>query len=88
MHNGHLATLPDVVRHYSEIDPTLLHMAHLYFDPLVPEAVPTDTLLKPLKLTSIEISYVVAFLMTLTDTETGKPRKPLPACRERVTGDQ
>ena len=81
MHNGHLATLPDVVRHYSEIDPTLLHMAHLYFDPLVPEAVPTDTLLKPLKLTSIEISYVVAFLMTLTDTETGKPRKPLAACR-------
>jgi len=80
MHNGHLATLPDVVRHYSEIDPTLLHMAHLYFDPLVPEAVPTDTLLKPLKLTSIEISYVVAFLMTLTDTATGKPRKPLPAC--------
>ena len=81
MHNGHLATLADVVRHYSEIDPTLLHMAHMYFDPLVPEAVPTDTLLKPLKLSSIEISYVVAFLMTLTDTETGKPRKPLPACR-------
>ena len=81
MHNGHLATLADVVRHYSEIDPTLLHMAHMYFDPLVPEAVPTDTLLKPLNLSSIEISYVVAFLMTLTDTETGKPRKPLPACR-------
>ena len=81
MHNGHLATLADVVRHYSEIDPTLLHMAHMYFDPLVPEAVPTDTLLKPLKLSSIEISYVVAYLMTLTDTETGKPRKPLPACR-------
>jgi len=74
MHNGHLATLPDVVRHYSEIDPTLLHMAHLYFDPLVPEAVPTDTLLKPLKLTSIEISYVVAFLMTLTDDQA--PHKP------------
>jgi len=81
MHNGHLATLADVVRHYSEIDPTLLHMAHMYFDPLVPEAVPTDTLLKPLKLSSIEISYVVAFLMTLTDTETGRPRKPLPSCR-------
>jgi len=56
-------------------------MAHMYFDPLVPEAVPTDTLLKPLKLSSIEISYVVAFLMTLTDTETGRPRKPLPSCR-------
>jgi cytochrome c peroxidase len=81
MHNGHLATLPDVVRHYSEIDPTLLHIAHMYFDPLVPDAVPTDTLLKPLKLTSIQISYVVAFLETLTDSK--PPHKPKPAtpCR-------
>jgi len=81
MHNGHLATLADVVRHYSEIDPTLLHVAHVYFDPLVPEAIPTDTLLKPLKLTSIEISYVVSFLETLTDAEGIQARKPLPACR-------
>jgi cytochrome c peroxidase len=77
MHNGHLATLPDVVRHYSEIDPTLLHMAHMYFDPLVPEAVPTDTLLKPLKLNSLQISYVVAFLQTLTDSK--PPHRPKPA---------
>ena len=76
MHNGHLATLADVVRHYSEIDPTLLHVAHMYFDPLVPDAVPTDTLLKPLKLTSQQISYVVAFLQTLTDTE-GRARQGL-----------
>ena len=81
MHNGHLAALPDVVRHYSEIDPTLLHMAHLYFDPLVPEAVPTDTLLKPLKLTSIEISYVVAFLMTLTDNEAPHKSRAAVSCR-------
>jgi cytochrome c peroxidase len=67
MHNGHLATLADVVRHYSNIDPTLLHVAHVYFDPLVPDAVPTDTLLKPLKLSSRQISYLVAFLETLTE---------------------
>ena len=83
MHNGHLATLADVVRHYSEIDVTLLHVAHVYFDPLVPEAIPTDTLLKPLKLTPIQISYVVAFLETLTDVEGVKPRRPADAapCR-------
>lgn len=76
MHNGHLATLPDVVRHYSEIDITLLHVAHVYFDPLVPDAIPTDTLLKPLKLTPQEIADVAAFLTTLNDPESLKPRKP------------
>jgi cytochrome c peroxidase len=81
MHNGHLDTLAQVVRHYSEIDPTLLHVAHVYFDPLVPDAIPTDTLLKPLKLSSIEISYLVSFLETLTDAESRAPRKPIPACR-------
>jgi cytochrome c peroxidase len=83
MHNGHLATLPDVVRHYSEIDPLLLHVAHVYFDPLVPDAVPTDTLLKPLKLTSHEVSYLVAFLQSLTALDSGKPRarRALPPCR-------
>jgi cytochrome c peroxidase len=83
MHNGHLATLADVVRHYSEIDPTLLHVAHMYFDPLVSDVVPTDTLLKPLKLTSHQISYVVAFLETLTEADSGKGRakRALPPCR-------
>lgn len=81
MHNGHLDTLAQVVRHYSEIDPTLLHVAHVYFDPLVPDAIPTDTLLKPLKLSSIEISYLVSFLETLTDAESRAPREPVPACR-------
>lgn len=83
MHNGHLATLADVVRHYSEIDTTLLHVAPPFFDPLVPAAIPADTLLKPLKLSPIEISYVVAFLETLTDTESAAHRKreaPAP-CR-------
>jgi cytochrome c peroxidase len=85
MHSGHLATLPDVVRHYSEINLQLLHVAHVYFDPLVPDAVPTDTLLKPLHLTQQEIADVVAFLMTLTDPAAGTPRKPVPdasTCRD------
>ena len=30
MHNGHFATLPAVVRHYSKIDNTQLHLAHVY----------------------------------------------------------
>jgi len=74
MHNGHLATLPDVVRHYSEINLALLHVAHVYFDPLVPEAIPTDTLLKPLNLTQGEMADVAAFLATLTDPGSLKPR--------------
>jgi len=85
MHSGHLATLPDVVRHYSEINLQLLHVAHVYFDPLVPDAVPTDTLLKPLHLTSQETADVVAFLMTLTDPAIKAPRKPVPdssTCRD------
>jgi cytochrome c peroxidase len=70
MHNGHLATLRDVVRHYSEIDPAMLHAAHVYvsgfFDDTIAEAVPTDTLLKPLELNGQEMDDVVAFLETLT----------------------
>jgi hypothetical protein len=57
----------------------------VYFDPLVPEAVPTDTLLKSLHLTPQEIADVVAFLMTLTDPAAGRPRQPVPdtsACRD------
>ena len=67
MHNGHLATLRDVVKHYSEIDVTLLHQAHIYAGDVMPEAVPTDTVLQPLKLSEQEINDVVAFLESLTD---------------------
>src|SRR5688572_29061634 len=73
MHNGHLATLAEVVRHYSEIDPTLLHAAA--------DGRPAEALLKPLRLSSIEISYLVAFLDTLTDMESRAPRKPIAACQ-------
>ncbi len=67
MHNGHLATLRDVVRHYSEIDVTQLHVAHIYAGDVMAEAVPVDTVLQPLKLSEAEINDVVAFLESLTE---------------------
>ena len=67
MHNGHLATLRDVVKHYSEIDVTLLHQAHIYAGDVMAEAVPTDSVLRPLKLSDQEIGDVVAFLETLSE---------------------
>lgn len=84
MHNGHLATLSDVVRHYSEIDPNNLHLGPEIYDRdgvLVDLGLPT--ILKPLKLAAGEIADVVAFLETLTDTDSLKPRRPPEgaACR-------
>ena len=67
MHNGHLATLRDVVKHYSELDVTLLHQAHIYTGDVTAEAVPTDNVLQPLKLSDQEIRDVVAFLETLNE---------------------
>jgi cytochrome c peroxidase len=76
MHNGHLTTLPEVVRHYSNVDPTQLHLAHLYDNEGLPLAVVTDTLLKPLRLSELEIADVVAFLQTLSDSKNTATRKP------------
>ena len=67
MHNGHLATLREVVRHYSEIDVSLLHQAHVYAGDVYAQAVPTDTVLQPLKLSDAEIDDVVAFLESLSE---------------------
>jgi cytochrome c peroxidase len=77
MHNGHFATLPQVVRHYSEIDPANLHVAHIYLGDefALNEAPPTDDMLRPLNLTNAQIADVVAFLETLTETSP----QPLPA---------
>lgn len=54
MHNGSLATLRDVVRHYSELDEERLH-GH--------EGI---RLIRPLRLTSQEKSDLVTFLETLS----------------------
>jgi cytochrome c peroxidase len=67
MHNGHLATLRDVVTHYSEIDLTLMHQVHLYDSDGVPQTLPVDKILKPLHLSAQEIDDVVAFLNSLTE---------------------
>ena len=54
MHNGSLATLADVVRHYSEVDEERLH------------GMPGQRLIRPLRLTPQERADLVAFLETLS----------------------
>ena len=74
MHNGTLASLRDVVRHYSEIDEAKLAIAASS-----PHAEPNDLFTRPprgsvlqtLNLTEAQVSDLVAFLETLTE------RRPL-----------
>jgi cytochrome c peroxidase len=54
MHNGSLATLRDVVKHYSGISPDRLHSDG-------------EAILKPLRLTEEETQDLVAFLESLSD---------------------
>ncbi len=61
MHNGSLATLADVVRHYSELSLDRLHSDG--------EAM----LLKPLRLSARESADLVAFLETLTERKSVLP---------------
>ena len=56
MHNGSLATLRDVVRHYSELDEDRLHADG-------------ERILKPLKLTKQETGDLLAFLESLSPDE-------------------
>jgi len=56
MHNGSLATLRDVVLHYSKLDGERLHADG-------------EQILRKLSLTEEEIGGLVAFLQTLTDAE-------------------
>jgi cytochrome c peroxidase len=56
MHDGRLATLRDVVRHYSGLNPERIH-SH------------GEQLLRPLGLAEAEIDDLVAFLETLTDPQ-------------------
>ena len=69
MHNGSLATLADVVRHYSGLNPDRLHSDG-------------ESLLKPLRLSAQESADLVAFLESLTErTSALQPRRPSAACR-------
>jgi len=63
MHNGSLATLRDVVRHYSEISPDRLHSDG-------------EAILKPLRLTERETEDLVAFLESLSDGGGKYRRRP------------
>jgi cytochrome c peroxidase len=53
MHNGSLATLRDVVKHYSELKEDRLHADG-------------ERVLKPLRLTPAEVEDLVAFLESLS----------------------
>jgi cytochrome c peroxidase len=71
MHDGRLAGLRDVVRHYSELDMERIH-------------VHGEQLLRPLKLTPGESADLVAFLESLSDPRAGEElvRLPsVPGCR-------
>ncbi len=66
MHDGRLATLRDVVRHYSELDLERLHTHG-------------EQLLRPLKLSARETDDLVAFLESLTAPDaTAAPGAPGP----------
>jgi len=69
MHNGRLARLRDVVRHYSELDVDRVHSDG-------------EALLRPLQLTAGESDDLVAFLESLTDPRAGETPSPpaFPAC--------
>lgn len=69
MHNGSLATLADVVKHYSEINPDRLHSDG-------------EAILKPLRLTPRESADLVAFLESLSEAKSAlAPARPLEPCR-------
>jgi len=65
MHNGSLATLGDVVRHYSEIDPERLHADG-------------EAILRPLFLGDGEIGDLVAFLESLSEILPSRLAMPAP----------
>jgi cytochrome c peroxidase len=69
MHNGRLATLREVVKHYSEISPDRLHSDG-------------EAILKPLRLNERETEELLAFLETLQDGGASYRRRPFPEdCR-------
>jgi len=66
MHDGRLATVHDVVRHYSQLDMERIHTHG-------------EQLLRPLRLTEAEIDELVAFLETLTDPRAASGPPPAAA---------
>lgn len=68
MHDGSLAALADVVRHYSELNLDRLHADG-------------ESLLRPLRLSAGESADLVAFLESLSERATAPARRPLEPCR-------
>ena len=69
MHNGSVASLRDVVKHYSDMSPGRADSGG-------------EAILKPLHLTDGEIADLVAFLQTLSDRGGQYQRRPFPEdCR-------
>ena len=73
MHDGRLATLRDVVRHYSELNEDRLHQDG-------------EALLKPLRLSEQESEDLVAFLRTLTSRSFPDVNAAPAPCRRRGPG--
>lgn len=68
-HDGRLATLADVVRHYSELDPERVHSDG-------------EAILKPLKLSAAESADLIAFLESLTERSSPMtPKTPTTSCK-------
>lgn len=68
-HHGRLATLADVVRHYSDMDPDRIHSDGV-------------AILRPLKLDAQGAADLVAFLETLSEHASAlPPRKPASDCK-------
>lgn len=78
MHDGRVASLRDVVRHYSEIDEIKLHIAVSHPHPEPGEPLPPrpfTSVLRTLNLTELQIDDMVAFLQSLTE-RTPPQRRP------------
>jgi len=72
MHDGRLATLRDVVRHYSQLDMERIHTHG-------------EQLLRPLRLAEAEVDDLVAFLESLTDPRAASGPVP-PAVAANCAG--
>ena len=85
MHNGSLASLRDVIVHYSGIDAAKMHLAvpQPHAEPGEPVAQrAADSILRPLNLSPMQIDDIVAFLETLTEKRSVLRRPAQTGVRE------